>query len=1287
VSKIGRNDPCPCGSGKKHKKCCLRAGSVETAHPDFEQFLRMMGSPSAVGGGAHEERFGKARSDLKAIFTAYCAEDVMLMLGVSDLWLPNISSQIKHLFAFSIFVAISQDQFNPASRIKDYQTFCDVLKCVQELLPAFPTLEDYVPEADWGEVRSHWHGQALRLFYGQSLERVPDFIEAFRFTNAEKPAALDDMYIAVLLQDRILTSINKSHVGSADEISPGHIEIPSEAFWQECTASLVAVGQRFTQPKRFSQELIIDLGSLELPASLSAFGNAVMTGTALPAIFVRIGETLFPVSPRNAVINIVDLWGHRAESIPLRENRSLAQQVSNFIASRVDSRVVTTGPFWVRDKDRVVSAPFAALLRGDNSFYFAIIVNEEKLERLSAIEEELLDLVTSSPDWGIQIDGTSHGLQFRRADDSAIEPDDVVILAILPQRSADGGVVKLPKTRLTQVIPISDLVSIIDSIDDLSEFERFWAYIKTNQSAIQSGFIGLADKFAAFRYTHGVLIDGAIEPDLIMLDPHGGSNWRYEELVKFWKMAPACFPDDDPRGWIIEPGEDGVLALNSKARPVQTWATTVAGCSLLFVHRFQFDFESIDIKVLGIFAHCAADAIYRKRDDIGTAGIFRRRRIIVEVRANTKALASGPQVEDNDMPLLQGWEQIDDGSDNSSISVGVSVNLSLVLARLEEPADDSFEINCACSIVEGVAAFLKEPIDARSIQKMRSAPRGKPRFTLMRWRRTVDVPDFLDPQKPRPAMFKLARKAIAVIFQEHAVEPGRYELSEAKKLVDVARNAFRDKLHQQIARFHKGRLLSYCVAQHDAWSANFQRTRDRLQHSLKHDVSYDRSNALAKAQADFTNETRNFRYLLECALSLPLSEGVVPSDDEILQLVAHVDWLLVLYGASDVLHNGIDTGGIEIDDQFVPTVFYSDEKAEQEEAFSREQSNYGLGINLDSSVYAMPLIANDRYEADLDAALLADTQFSFSHMMDALLALMQWQSLHGSIDFQLIYRETKPRIVEALCSFIIGMESDEANRIITFLTLHPTQIRRLIGKGVDEGDVPIWEHNKRGGRYTIKPLIPVDHDILIWGAASAQKARSIWSGNIASGYLPADFDWPTVHKQVRMIKQAHEKGLERQAFEIVSNYAPFVISGIDFMRRFPKENFDDVGDFDVLGYWPQQGKWLVGECKYNQPPFCLKDARRLRERIFGIPPDRGQFAKIEGRSAFLSANMDRLRELLRWPAPTAPISIAEVYISKEIHWWLRFPPYEVTTQFVRIDGLGAWMVDHGLTLAPETQPH
>jgi tetratricopeptide (TPR) repeat protein len=33
--KIGRNDPCPCGSGKKYKKCCLNAASPIAANNHF----------------------------------------------------------------------------------------------------------------------------------------------------------------------------------------------------------------------------------------------------------------------------------------------------------------------------------------------------------------------------------------------------------------------------------------------------------------------------------------------------------------------------------------------------------------------------------------------------------------------------------------------------------------------------------------------------------------------------------------------------------------------------------------------------------------------------------------------------------------------------------------------------------------------------------------------------------------------------------------------------------------------------------------------------------------------------------------------------------------------------------------------------------------------------------------------------------------------------------------------------------------------------------------------------
>lgn len=30
--KIGRNEPCPCGSGKKYKNCCLASGKYENLH-------------------------------------------------------------------------------------------------------------------------------------------------------------------------------------------------------------------------------------------------------------------------------------------------------------------------------------------------------------------------------------------------------------------------------------------------------------------------------------------------------------------------------------------------------------------------------------------------------------------------------------------------------------------------------------------------------------------------------------------------------------------------------------------------------------------------------------------------------------------------------------------------------------------------------------------------------------------------------------------------------------------------------------------------------------------------------------------------------------------------------------------------------------------------------------------------------------------------------------------------------------------------------------------------------
>jgi hypothetical protein len=57
------------------------------------------------------------RSQLENLFMRYNAEDVCVSLGVSDLWLPNISSQVKHCFALGVFASMTPSRFASDVRI------------------------------------------------------------------------------------------------------------------------------------------------------------------------------------------------------------------------------------------------------------------------------------------------------------------------------------------------------------------------------------------------------------------------------------------------------------------------------------------------------------------------------------------------------------------------------------------------------------------------------------------------------------------------------------------------------------------------------------------------------------------------------------------------------------------------------------------------------------------------------------------------------------------------------------------------------------------------------------------------------------------------------------------------------------------------------------------------------------------------------------------------------------------------------------------------------------------
>ena len=49
IDKVGRNDPCPCGSGKKYKRCCMRNSPQEPQAPLSPRFRFESGSYGGAG--------------------------------------------------------------------------------------------------------------------------------------------------------------------------------------------------------------------------------------------------------------------------------------------------------------------------------------------------------------------------------------------------------------------------------------------------------------------------------------------------------------------------------------------------------------------------------------------------------------------------------------------------------------------------------------------------------------------------------------------------------------------------------------------------------------------------------------------------------------------------------------------------------------------------------------------------------------------------------------------------------------------------------------------------------------------------------------------------------------------------------------------------------------------------------------------------------------------------------------------------------------------------------------
>lgn len=1217
-----------------------------------------------------DDSFQTLTSNLASFLKRYSPIDAIVAINILELWPSNISATFKQAILINTYLSIPEKGFRCKKPLNTYSEFDRFSKHLISLFPEFPMMEDYVPEIDWGEVKFEIENQYYNIFYGGCIERIPDFLQAFLIFHGDKSKAIDGVLYALKLQDHVINQLKYS-IELPEIIEKGHMEVPHKDFWSLCKKVITDISEAIGN---VSDSLTVELGKERTYLSHSEFSIAFMQSQVNQSLFVNVSNQLYPFAIRNCISVVID----KPNSEPV-DTKKVSFELSNFINQRISTS--SEVPLQLFDSNEIYPTVVTSVFHHLDKFYFVIILDDD--EDTAEDFERSLQKAIQSNYWGFKKVGLPYAFNIKNKDDSEneISRKQVEILYLTGNVSTAMSMCSIPRTGV--FFPFSEFISIIDSIESVDELAEFIDFTNLHEEQIYLPMTSMVDKFATFKESNGILEKGAIKYELIALDPHSGSNWRYKHLSSFWGKLIVDIPDKTSK-WIPKNSYDNIQFLSANNMSKYTWSTKILNTTIHFLVRVDefIHLPAINGRMINFFAESTVDSLSQRREIVSQlANINQYQTIIFTCLLDKDYLIDDagkmPSTNAKFFDSLVWCLDSDVNSQDKCLEIRLSVNILAMKNELDNSRNSEFQGKLAKKILDIVYDINKSIMLDRTIKLLEKSYENKTRVALGTIKRAFDSLESFH-ALPKLEHYIIARKELAKIIKDKGYKQERFELNEAKELINEISTEYLNVLQNNIQNFNKSKLIIKLLKNYDAY-INFKHHQGhRSVQSLEHEVAFNREESIYELQKKFANQGNNHRYIIERLIANNTSGEVNPSIEDMLRIIAYVDWLMTLYSASEVLHHGIEVGGIKIDSEYIPQVFFSEASDEFDRTFGLEQASINLGIGVNEDDEVIGKITEELLEK-INLAFKTDLGFTFTTLAIVLDVLQSWADIN-QIELANYYTASINSIVTVCLkqnSKLLNTKISEQEIIqtINFLTLDAGRVLKKLGSDINEFDVPVLEYNKRDQRLNIKPLIVIDEKALAWSAGCAYRTRHIWLARIAEGCLPANFSWKSVNKVVNSIKINIEKELEKTTFEIFKRYfdSEYCYQGIDFMRRFRKVGFDDVGDFDVLVYIPNSNTWIMVECKYNQTPYCLQDGRRLRDKIFS-DSKKTHVPKILKRYDFLKNNHDKVCELLGYASGiNKSPKIVMLYVTRQIYWVHRQHPNPIDIQFVQVDKLDDWL--------------
>lgn len=1225
---------------------------------------------------------------LHKIFGQHSIHDVAASLFISSLWLPNIASPIKHTYLMTVFASVKPKFFSKKNRIKSYKGFREFCETLYGAVPDFPFMEDYVPEIDWGDVKFHHRKKNYRIFYGCEIENIYDYLEFFRilhgghdesYVNISGRSPMDELELCLELQDHIITSLKTQPEPDSIDIAPGHIEVPSEEFWKE-TSKFYSDFKPPRHMKKFADQMSTDWGNIpEELLQKGKFEGAVFTRKLLPHMFLRVENRFYPILPRRFSSILFNEWGSIIRKFygELDKKNSyivkINEEIYKFVLQRFNEkdffpfvRALTTDdklhemlfPFGFHSRDKIIlvyitpPAISPQMIAGH-------------LEEITPRIKEALSLISGKPN--------RLALALKGEIIECSRPIKPELLVVTPLVSTEPVAISCPPGLPGKQTSLDQFLALADEIDDGDDLARFFDFLDEIEKIAGNPIASLVDKYAEYKYSLGIMIEGALEPDFVFLDSHGGSNYRFRSLKNFWGEYPDVDFSVHPRSWKVARETDSRIGLESKNSVVKMVCSKVRNTIVSMTAPFPEMTHNQSLitttlmwcaeHYLQLYENVKKHQFFRTHDQLHVI-FFPSPLIKRKEFKHLQNLYPGENLWKADIIKLKP----------RLFGIRLVFNTEKLTKDLEEVKGNQIELDLLKEVLSQLNTAIPDPnfpgIETTLNKLVGQAARC---VRISRQEKLVAFPELIRPCKPGPSHFKVARRRLAQIAKDIDFIEGNYAHKEAKVKLNALKTALVTEINKEVKVLNYKKTLPFLIGQIDTFTNEIELQRFMIKGAGGLEVEYDRAETLNIQEGRYVRNYRNCQYLIEKLVQLRPEGKEKLSSEKFKYLLEVIGILRALQDYSDHLHYGVAEMWMSVRHDLVIELHQEETMEKKAKEFGEDRMRIRLGQKGNSEDGILfPEKVLENFLDDLDSAFFEDFAFKFENMFKVLILLANWPRYRNNAEEAISYSATIDEIIETSLQEFQDLTRDEIRLILNFLTLRSEDILRVLDQPEECLDIPVWEINKRPARYTLRPLVLIE-DHYHWGAHSANKSCITWTAGIGSGNLPVDVQGNATRRTLEEIRLLFGEALADKTHEIVSRYTQHVRKNAKLHRMNREAGHpQELGDYDNLAFLPEKNVILNIECKSIPQVHCIKDAKRLREKIFGVPgKKKGHLRQVGIRQEYLHKNLKSIAMDLVWPVdPENPPRVVAVFLTQDSGWWTKYPPRDLKVEFVQIKLLG-----------------